>query len=90
VLDPIDSQEREWSLQSREPGEQYLVRPLTQYRAAWAIIRQWASHDVAVARREKRIVYLEEVLTRVAWELRRPEADPERIASRIARALQDQ
>lgn len=87
VLDPIDAQEREWSMRSRQPGEKHLVSLLTEYRAAWATVRQWASHDAAVAMREERIRQLEELLTSVMWDLRRPGDDRERIAARVERAL---
>lgn len=90
VLTPIDAQEAELSVRSRQPGEQYLVSLLTEYRAAWAIVRQWASHDAAVALREERIRQLEELLTRVLWDLRRPDADPGRISNQIERALHGQ
>jgi hypothetical protein len=87
VLDPIDAQEGEWSLQARQMGQQHLVSLLTEYRAAWALVRQWAGHDAAIAMREERIRQLEELLTRVMWELRRPDADRDLIASRIERAM---
>jgi hypothetical protein len=87
VLEPIDAEEREWSVRSREPGEQHLVRLLTGYRAVWAIVRQWASHDAAIALREARIRELEDLLVKVMWDLRRPGADGDRIAARIDRAM---
>lgn len=87
VLDVVDSTEREWSLEAREPGGRYLVQLLNEYRAAHAIVRQWAGHDEAVALREERIVELERLLTSVMWDLRSPGADLKRIAARIQRAL---
>lgn len=87
VLDDVDSSEREWSLKAREPGGNYITPLLNEYRAAHAIVRQWAGHDEAVALREERINELERLLTSVMWDLRRPGAEPERIAARIERAL---
>lgn len=87
VLDSVDADEREWSLQLREPGSSHLSRLLSEYRAAWALVRQWAGHDVAVAVREERITELERLLTQVQWDLRRPSVDLERVADRIERAL---
>ena len=87
VLDPIDTQEHEWATEARSPGNSYLIGLLTDYRAAWAIVRQWAGHDAAIAARETRITELEHLLTQTMWDLRRPKPDPERIAGRIDRAL---
>jgi len=87
VLDAMDSLEREWSLEAREPGGRHLVSLLNEYRAAHAIVRQWAGHDQAVALREERIEELERLLTSVMWDLRRPGVDLERTAARIQRAL---
>lgn len=90
VLDHVNSSENEWSLEVREPGGRYLGSLLNEYRAAYALIRQWAGHDVAVALREQRIEQLERLLTSVMWDLRRPGVEPERIAGRIERALKGQ
>jgi hypothetical protein len=87
VLDPIEAEEREMALRVREPAGSYLLPLLTEYRAAWAIVRQWASHDAAIALREKRIAELETLLTQTMWDLRRPVADYEHIARRIELAL---
>jgi hypothetical protein len=57
------------------------------YRAAWAIVRQWAGHDVAVAIREERIHKLERLLSDIRWDLKHPEPDAERIVRRIERSL---
>jgi len=40
---------------SNEPFSHGYGRILSEYRAAWAIIRQWAGHDAAVAAREAQI-----------------------------------
>lgn len=87
VLDGVDADERELRLQLREPGSTHLSQLLSEYRAAWALVRQWAGHDVAVAAREERITELERFLVQVQWDLRRPSVDPERVAARIERAL---
>lgn len=87
VLDEIDTIDRKWSTELRELGGQHLAPLLSQYRASFAIIRQWAGHDEAVAIREERIKELQQLLTSVMWELRRPGPDTERIARRIERAL---
>ena len=87
VLDHVDIQERDAALKAREPGGSYMSGLLSEWRASWALVRQWASHDVAVAAREERILELERLLTQTMWDLRRPGADPQKVANRIDRAL---
>jgi len=55
VVDAIDVQETKWSNDVRFEGHTYLAGMLTENPAAWAIVRQWTGHDVAVAIREERI-----------------------------------
>jgi hypothetical protein len=70
-----------------EPGGHYRDKLLTKYRAAWAIIRQWAGLDAAVAAPEQRTRDLEQLLPRAMLDFRRPDTDPLRVAARIERAL---
>ena len=39
-----------------------MVGLLNEYRASWALIRQWAGHDAAVAEREATIQKLERLV----------------------------
>jgi len=87
VLDSIDMQESEMANEVRFEGRTYLAGLLTEYRAAWAIVRLWAGHDVAVAIREERIRKLERLLSDIRWDLKRPEPDLDRIVRRIERSL---
>lgn len=87
VLDSVDAEERRWSLKLRQPGNDHLNSLLADWRASWALVRQWAGHDAAVAAREARIKDLEGLLNQTMWDLRQPQVDPERIANRIGRAL---
>lgn len=64
VLVGVETTERDWARQARRPGEEYMVPLLNDYRASWALIRQWAGHDAAVAQRETEIQRLE----RLAWD----------------------
>ena len=64
VLVDIEATEREWSSKASRSGEEYIVPLLNQYRASWAIIRQWTGHDPAVAERE---AYIER-LQRLVWD----------------------
>lgn len=87
VLLVVETTEREWETRARAPGGTYLVSLLNEYRAGWALVRQWAGHDAALAERDGRIKELTDLLQRVMWDLRRPGVDPERVASSIHRAL---
>ncbi len=51
VLLHVEGTEREWSVEASRPGGEYMVKLLSEYRAAWALIRQWTGHDPAVAQR---------------------------------------
>ncbi|HTK30710.1 MAG TPA: hypothetical protein VL332_02010 [Candidatus Saccharimonadaceae bacterium] len=64
VLVQIDATEFKWSREAASPGGDYLVGLVNESRAAWALIRQWAGHDAAVAQREARIQRLE----RLVWD----------------------
>lgn len=52
VLKGIEAMERQWSMESSRPGGEYLISLLNQYRASWAIIRQWTGLDPAIVDRE--------------------------------------
>ena len=47
-----------------QPGSDHIVGLLNEYRAAWAVIRQWTGHDPAIAQREEQIKRLE----RLVWD----------------------
>jgi len=64
VLIEIEATERKWSTEASRPGNEYQVSLLNQYRASWAIIRQWCGFDASMAERDKRI----EVLERLVWD----------------------
>lgn len=87
VLLHIDVAERQSEVEAREPGYSYRVPLLNRYRASWALVRQWAGHDAAIAAREKEISDLRQLLSRTVWDLRRESADTEAIANRLDRAL---
>jgi hypothetical protein len=64
VLAGVENTERDWARKARYEGEEYLVPLLNEYRAAWALIRQWTGHDPAIAQREAEIARLE----RLVWD----------------------
>jgi hypothetical protein len=55
VLDDVTATEIKWSRDVKEPGNHHLVGLLNEYRAAWAILRQWAGHDTVVADLKARV-----------------------------------
>jgi hypothetical protein len=86
VLAKIEATEREWAEEARRPGEEYLIPLLNKYRAAWALVRQWAGHDAAVAEREAHIVKLERLVWDAIYALQKAKLDSE--AARLRRAIE--
>ncbi len=62
------------------------MKSLNEYRAAWALIRQWAGHDAAVAQREEEIKKLERLVWDAVYALQKAHLDSE--ATRLRRALE--
>jgi hypothetical protein len=87
VLARIEADERKWEVEAREPGNSHVLALLERYRAAWALVRQWASFDADRARLDAEIERLRQLVTRAMWDLRTPDADPQRIAGRLERGL---
>jgi hypothetical protein len=86
VLAEVESIEREWAQKARQPGEEYMVKLLNEYRAAWALVRQWAGHDAAVAQREEQIQKLERLVWDAVYALQKAHLDSE--AARLRRAIE--
>jgi hypothetical protein len=85
VLLAIESTERDWT-QRTQRGETHLVSLLNEYRASWALIRQWAGLDAAVAQREAEIQRLERLVWDEVYALQKAGLDSE--ANRLRRAVQ--
>ncbi len=85
VLVAIEATEREW-MRKTTSGEDYIVSLLNRYRAAWALIRQWAGHEAAVAQKEAEIQRLERLVWDAIYALQKAGADSE--AVRLRRLLQ--
>lgn len=77
VLVDIEASERKWSLEARRPDGQYVIRSINEFRAAWALIRQWCGTDAALASRESRIAALERVVWDAVYMLQRAGLDRE-------------
>lgn len=86
VLARIENTERKWAEQARRPGEEYLVSLLNEYRAAWALIRQWTGYDAAISQREAEIEKLERLVWDAVYALQKAGLDSE--AARLRRALE--
>ena len=86
VLTKIEATEREWAETARRPGEEYIISLLNKYRAAWALVRQWAGHDAAIAEREAHIVKLERLVWDAIYALQQAKLDSE--ALRLRRAIE--
>jgi hypothetical protein len=86
VLSGVESTEREWSIKASRPGDEYIIPLLNQYRASWALIRQWTGHDPAVAEREAHIQRLERLVWDAVYALQKAGLDNE--AAKLRRVLE--
>ena len=82
VLVQIESTERKWAMEAARPGNEYQIALLNQYRASWAIIRQWCGLDAAMAERDKRILVLERLIWDAIYALQKAGLDREAIRLR--------
>lgn len=88
VLVKVEATERKWSQGAARPGEEYMADLLNDFRAAWALIRQWAGHDAAVAQREEQIQRLERLVWDAVYALQKAGLETE--AARLRRVLERQ
>jgi hypothetical protein len=84
VLVDVQATEREWETKAHH-GEDYVVSLLNEYRASWALLRQWAGHDAAIAQREAEIQRLERLIWDAVYALQKAGLDNE--AFRLRRAI---
>ena len=86
VLAEAEGTERKWASEASRPGEEHLVSLLNEYRASWALIRQWAGQDAAVAQREGEIQKLERLVWDAIYALQKAGLDSE--AARLRRVIE--
>jgi hypothetical protein len=86
VLVGVEATERDWTREAQTRGEEYIVPLLNDYRASWAVIRQWTGHDPAVAAREDEIQRLERLVWDAVYALQKAGLDKE--AARLRRAIE--
>ena len=86
VLTGIEATERKWAAEAGRAGGDYLVGLLNESRPAWALIRQWAGHDSALAQRDERIQRLERLVWDAVYALQKASLNDE--AARLRRAIE--
>ena len=85
ILVSVESTEREWA-EKASRGETYIISLLNEYRASWALLRQWAGQDAAIAAREEQIKKLERLVWDAVYALQKAGLDKE--SSRLRQALE--
>jgi hypothetical protein len=85
VLANIETTERKWAREAAH-GEEYIVPLLNEYRAAWALIKQWTGHDPVVAERETEIQRLERLVWDAIYALQKAGLDRE--SARLRKAVE--
>ena len=88
VLAGVEATEREWAWEARTPGDEHMVPLLNEFRASWALIRQWTGHDPAIAQRKAEIQMLERLVWDAIYALQKAGLDSE--ASRLRRIMDKQ
>ncbi len=86
VLVNVENSESDWARKARTPGEEHIVPLLNEYRAVWALLRQWAGHDAALAQREAEIQRLERLVLDAIYALQKAGLASE--ATRLRRAME--
>ena len=86
VLASLEASERDFSLRATSPDNAYLIPLLNEFRASWAIVRQWCGLDAAIAAREKRISDLERLVWDAVYVLQKTGHDLE--AAKLRRKLE--
>lgn len=85
VLVDVEATERKWAREAADAGGEYMVSLLNEYRAAWALIRQWTGSDPAIAQREAEIQKLERLVWDAIYALQKAGLESE--ARRLRRAI---
>lgn len=85
VLVGVETTERQWTHEATN-GEEYIIGVLNEYRASWALLRQWAGYDAAVAQREDRIRRLQRLVWDAIYALQKAGLDSE--AARLRRSVE--
>jgi hypothetical protein len=81
----VEATERGWTRKANR-GEEHIISLLNDYRASWALIRQWAGHDAAIAQREAEIQRLERLAWDAVYTLQKAGLDRE--ATKLRRAIE--
>lgn len=85
VLLGVEAAQRRWELEAREPGNYGLVSLVQRWKAGWALCRQWAGFDQALAERDAEIERLRRIIYDLGYELRR--AGQDELAAKLERKV---
>ena len=86
ILASIEATEQDWAREAALPGEKHMVSLLNEFRASWALLRQWAGQDAAIARRDTEIQRLERLVWDAVYALQKAGLDKE--SARLRRAIE--
>jgi hypothetical protein len=85
VLLSVEAEQRKYEYVAREPGNSHHVRLVQRWRAGWALCRQWAGFDEALAERDAEIHRLRRILDDLGYELRR--AGQDKLVAKLERMV---
>lgn len=85
VLMQVDTEQQKYEREASEIGNSHLVPLVNRWRAGWALCRQWAGFDEALAQRDAQIDHLNRIIEDVRYELRK--AGQDELATRLDRKL---
>ena len=85
MLLAVETEQRRYELEARELGNSHLVPLVNRWRAGWALCRQWAGFDEALAEREAEVERLTGIIADLRYELRR--AGEDQLAEKLDRKL---
>jgi hypothetical protein len=85
VLVEVEAFERDWTHKATH-GQEYILELLNKYRASWALLRQWAEYDAAIAQREEAITKLERLVWDAVCALQKAGLDSD--AAKLRRVLE--
>lgn len=87
VLVGIEATERDWTHKAGERGGEYILSLLNEYRASWALIRQWTGQEQRWRKEKRRFKgSIERLVWDAAYALQKAGLDSE--SARLRRAIE--
>jgi len=71
VMLEVESQQCQYEIEAREPGNQFYVSLVRRNKAHWALCRQWAAFDEGLAQRDAEIERLRRIIDDMRYNLMR-------------------